>query len=93
MYIQLFRFGERKMPVKEYKVGIIGFGTVGAGVAENLLANADAIAQRTGVRPALIESNSFAIFFSIVVFFLFVIIRSRTLCSNARMLPQGFRQR
>ena len=41
------------MPVKEYKVGIIGFGTVGAGVAENLLANADAIAQRTGVRPVL----------------------------------------
>ena len=39
--------------MKEYKVGIIGFGTVGAGVAENLLANADVIAKRTGVRPTL----------------------------------------
>lgn len=39
--------------MKEYKVGIIGFGTVGAGVAENLLANADVIAKRTGVRPVL----------------------------------------
>lgn len=41
--------------MKEYKVGIIGFGTVGAGVAENLLANADVIAKRTGVRPALFK--------------------------------------
>ena len=39
--------------VKEYKVGIIGFGTVGAGVAENLLLNGDVIAKRTGVRPVL----------------------------------------
>lgn len=39
--------------VKEYKVGIIGFGTVGAGVAENLLNNGDVIAKRTGVRPVL----------------------------------------
>ena len=39
--------------MKEYKVGIIGFGTVGAGVAENLLANSDVIAKRTGVRPVL----------------------------------------
>jgi len=39
--------------VKEYKIGIIGFGTVGAGVAENLLANSDVIAKRTGVRPVL----------------------------------------
>ena len=39
--------------MKEYKVGIIGFGTVGAGVAENLLGNADVIAKRTGVRPVL----------------------------------------
>ena len=35
--------------MKEYKVGIIGFGTVGAGVAENLLNNGDVIAKRTGV--------------------------------------------
>jgi len=39
--------------VKEYKVGIIGFGTVGAGVAENLLLNGDVIAKRTGVLPKL----------------------------------------
>ena len=39
--------------VKEIKVGIIGFGTVGAGTVENLLANADVIAKRTGVRVVL----------------------------------------
>lgn len=39
--------------MKEYKVGIIGFGTVGAGVAENLLVNSDVIFKRTGVRVAL----------------------------------------
>lgn len=39
--------------MKELKVGIIGFGTVGAGVADNLLKNADVIAKRTGVKPIL----------------------------------------
>ena len=39
--------------MKEFKVGIIGFGTVGAGVADCLLNNADAIAKRTGVKPVL----------------------------------------
>lgn len=39
--------------MKEYKVGIIGFGTVGAGVAENLLANQEIIATRSGIRLAL----------------------------------------
>ena len=39
----------RKSIMKEYKVGIIGFGTVGAGVAENLLLNKDVIAKRTGI--------------------------------------------
>jgi len=34
--------------VKQIKVGIIGFGTVGAGVAENLLKNNDVITSRTG---------------------------------------------
>ena len=43
--------GENSM--KEYKVGIIGFGTVGAGVAENLLQNKEVIAKRTGVTPVL----------------------------------------
>ena len=39
--------------MKEVKVGIIGFGTVGAGVAENLLLNKDVIAKRTGVNVTL----------------------------------------
>jgi homoserine dehydrogenase len=39
--------------VKEIKVGIIGFGTVGAGVAANLLSNEDVIAKRTGVKLVL----------------------------------------
>ena len=47
------RFSERTIMVKEYKVGIIGFGTVGAGVAENLLLNSECIFKRTGVRPVL----------------------------------------
>ena len=36
--------------MKEFKVGIIGFGTVGAGVAENIILNGDMIAQRNGVK-------------------------------------------
>ncbi|MBP5181917.1 MAG: homoserine dehydrogenase [Lentisphaeria bacterium] len=39
--------------MKEFKVGIIGFGTVGAGVASCLLKNADVIAKRTGIRAVL----------------------------------------
>ncbi|MFA7231489.1 MAG: homoserine dehydrogenase [Victivallaceae bacterium] len=39
--------------MKEVKVGIIGFGTVGAGVAANLLKNGDVIAKRTGVQLVL----------------------------------------
>ncbi|MBR2720151.1 MAG: homoserine dehydrogenase [Lentisphaeria bacterium] len=39
--------------MKEYKVGILGFGTVGAGVAENLLKNQEVIAKRAGVIPVL----------------------------------------
>lgn len=38
------------MTVKEIKIGIIGFGTVGAGVAANILANSDVIASRAGVK-------------------------------------------
>ena len=37
----------------EVRIGIIGFGTVGAGVAEALLKNGDLIAKRTGFRPVL----------------------------------------
>ena len=46
-------FNAEVIAMKEFKVGIIGFGTVGAGVAENLLKNGDIIAKRTGVKPVL----------------------------------------
>ncbi len=39
--------------MKEIKVGIIGFGTVGAGVADCLLKNNDVIEKRTGVKLTL----------------------------------------
>ena len=39
--------------MKQVKVGIIGFGTVGAGVADCLLKNGALIAARTGVEPVL----------------------------------------
>ena len=39
--------------MKDLKVGIIGFGTVGAGVASCLLNNADAIEKRTGIKAVL----------------------------------------
>ncbi|MBR4662818.1 MAG: homoserine dehydrogenase, partial [Lentisphaeria bacterium] len=39
--------------MNEYKVGILGFGTVGAGVADCLLNNVEVIAKRTGVKPVL----------------------------------------
>jgi homoserine dehydrogenase len=37
----------------EVRVGIVGFGTVGAGVVDCLLRNGDLIAERTGLRPVL----------------------------------------
>ena len=43
----------RSLLVKELKVGIIGFGTVGAGVASCLLKNAEVIERRTGMRVTL----------------------------------------
>ena len=39
--------------MKELKVGVVGFGTVGAGVVDNLLRNRDVIAKRTGVMLTL----------------------------------------
>lgn len=39
--------------MKEVKVGIVGFGTVGAGVAENILKNSEVVAKRTGVKLVL----------------------------------------
>ncbi len=41
------------MAVKDVKVGLIGFGTVGAGVAACLLENGEVIARRTNIRPLL----------------------------------------
>ncbi len=36
--------------MKEFNVGVIGFGTVGAGVVETILANSEVVAKRTGVK-------------------------------------------
>ncbi len=41
------------MRVKQINVGIIGFGTVGAGVAKCLLANGELIGKRTGIHPVV----------------------------------------
>jgi len=39
--------------MKEVKVGILGFGTVGAGVVEGIQKNGELMAQRTGIRPVV----------------------------------------
>ncbi len=39
--------------MRELKIGIMGFGTVGTGVASCLLKNGDVIARRSGVKPVL----------------------------------------
>lgn len=39
--------------MKELGIGIIGFGTVGAGVADCLSKNGEVIAKRTGVKPVI----------------------------------------
>ena len=41
------------MAEKLVKVGLIGFGTVGSGVAKLILEEADSIAAKTGVRLQL----------------------------------------
>jgi homoserine dehydrogenase len=41
------------MAEKIVKVGLVGFGTVGSGVAKIILENADAIAAKTGLRLQL----------------------------------------
>ena len=38
---------------REFGVGVLGFGTVGAGVVETLLTKSNLIEERTGVRPVL----------------------------------------
>ena len=39
--------------MNEVKIGILGFGTVGAGVADGILRNGELMAQRTGVFPKI----------------------------------------
>jgi len=39
--------------MKEIRIGILGFGTVGAGVVEGIQKNGDLIAERTGIVPVL----------------------------------------
>ena len=39
--------------MREVKIGIIGFGTVGTGVVSCLLENGDVIARRTGIKLVL----------------------------------------
>ena len=41
------------MQEKNIKIGLVGFGTVGAGVAKIILENANAIAAKTGLRLEL----------------------------------------
>ena len=44
---------QRKGKMKNVNIGVIGFGTVGAGVVECVLKNCDMIAERTGLRPVI----------------------------------------
>ncbi|MCK5804290.1 MAG: homoserine dehydrogenase, partial [Lentisphaeria bacterium] len=39
--------------MKDIRIGLIGFGTVGAGVVESVLGNGGLIAERTGLRPVI----------------------------------------
>ena len=39
--------------MRDIRIGILGFGTVGAGVVEGLQKNGDLIAARTGIRPVI----------------------------------------
>ena len=39
--------------MKEFGIGILGFGTVGAGVVQGLLENGELMAARLGARPVL----------------------------------------
>ena len=41
------------MAEKIVKIGIVGFGTIGSGVAKLLIEDADSIAVRTGIRLEL----------------------------------------
>ena len=39
--------------MKEIRIGVLGFGTVGAGVVEGLQKNGALIAERTGIKPVV----------------------------------------
>lgn len=39
--------------MKDVKIGILGFGTVGAGVVEGILKNGELMAERTGINPVV----------------------------------------
>ena len=39
--------------MKEIRIGILGFGTVGAGVVDGIVKNGELMAQRTGIRPVV----------------------------------------
>ena len=39
--------------MRDIRIGILGFGTVGAGVVEGLQKNGELIAARTGIRPVI----------------------------------------
>jgi homoserine dehydrogenase len=39
--------------MSEVRIGVLGFGTVGAGVVEGILQNAELMEQRTGIRPVV----------------------------------------
>jgi homoserine dehydrogenase len=41
--------------MKEVKIGILGFGTVGAGVVEGIRKNGELISQRTNIRPIVVK--------------------------------------
>ncbi|MCF7849506.1 MAG: homoserine dehydrogenase, partial [Kiritimatiellales bacterium] len=39
--------------MKDIRIGILGFGTVGAGVVEGIQQNGELMAERTGIRPVI----------------------------------------
>ena len=45
--------------MRNVNIGIIGFGTVGAGVVECILKNGEMIAERTGLLPVITGARCF----------------------------------
>jgi homoserine dehydrogenase len=48
-----FTFYEQEQFMKEIRIGILGFGTVGAGVVEGIQKNGALMAERTGIAPVV----------------------------------------